>query len=91
MVHVKEGIFPQTVATAAARAQGQRDKITKHKRKASSKTIKRDILVICISHYPIMSGEVEFVSSEFDIFAHKPIQSAILGTCGPLLADRDGR
>jgi hypothetical protein len=27
-----------------------------------------------------MSGEVEFVSSEFDIFAHKPTQSAILGT-----------
>jgi len=27
-----------------------------------------------------MSGEVEFVSSEFDIFAHKPIQSAILET-----------
>jgi hypothetical protein len=36
--------------------------------------------MIRISHYPIMSGEVEFVSSEFDIFARKPIQSAILGT-----------
>jgi len=36
--------------------------------------------VIRISHYPIMSAEVEFVSSEFDIFAPKPIQSAILGT-----------
>jgi len=36
--------------------------------------------VIRISHYPIMSGEVEFVSSEFDIFAPKPVQSAILGT-----------
>jgi len=36
--------------------------------------------MIPISHYPIMSGEVEFVSSEFDIFAHKPIQSAILRT-----------
>jgi len=36
--------------------------------------------MIRISHYPLMSGEVEFVSSEFDIFAHKPIQSAILGT-----------
>jgi len=36
--------------------------------------------VIRVSHYPIMSGEVEFVSSEFDIFAHKPIHSAILGT-----------
>jgi hypothetical protein len=27
-----------------------------------------------------MSGEVEFVSSEFDIFVPKPVQSAILGT-----------
>jgi len=36
--------------------------------------------VIRISHYPIMSGKVEFVSSEFGIFARKPIQSAILGT-----------
>jgi len=36
--------------------------------------------VIRISDYPIMSGEVEFVSSEFDIFAPKPVQSAILGT-----------
>jgi len=36
--------------------------------------------VIRISHYPIMFGEVDFVSSEFDIFAHKPIQSAILRT-----------
>jgi len=27
-----------------------------------------------------MPGEVEFVSSEFDIFAPKPVQSAILGT-----------
>ena len=36
--------------------------------------------MIRISHYPIMSGEVEFVSSEFHIFAHKPLQSAILET-----------
>jgi len=36
--------------------------------------------VVRISHYPIMSGEVEIVSSEFDIFAPKPVQSAILGT-----------
>ena len=36
--------------------------------------------MIRISQYPIMSGEVEFVSSEFDIFAPKPVQSAILGT-----------
>ena len=36
--------------------------------------------MIRISHYPIMSGKVEFVSSEFGIFARKPIQSAILGT-----------
>jgi len=49
------------------------------KRKAPPKTIKRDI-VIRISHYLIMSGEVEFVSSEFDIFAPKPVQSAILET-----------
>ena len=27
-----------------------------------------------------MSGETEFVSSEFDIFAPKPVQSAILET-----------
>ena len=50
------------------------------KRKAPPKTIKRDILVIRVSHYPIMSGEVEFVSSEFDIFAPKTVRSAILGT-----------
>jgi len=36
--------------------------------------------VIRISHYPIMSGEVDFVSNEFDIFVKKPVQSAILGT-----------
>jgi len=36
--------------------------------------------MIRISHYPIMSGEVEFVSSEFHIFVPKPVQSAILGT-----------
>ena len=36
--------------------------------------------MIRISHYPIMCGEVEFVSSEFDIFEHKTIQSSILGT-----------
>ena len=35
--------------------------------------------MIRIRHYPIMSEEVEFVSSEFDIFAPKPVQSAILG------------
>jgi len=63
--------------------KAKRARITKHKsskRKLPTKTIKRDILVICISHYPIMSGEVEFVSSEFDIFAPKSIQSAILET-----------
>jgi hypothetical protein len=27
-----------------------------------------------------MSGDVEFVTSEFDIFAHKPVQTAILET-----------
>ena len=36
--------------------------------------------MIRVSHYPIMSGEVEFVSCEFDIFAPKLVQSAILGT-----------
>ena len=36
--------------------------------------------MIRISQYPIMSGEVEFVSSDFDIFAPKPVQSANLGT-----------
>jgi len=55
-------------------------KKAKRKRKASSKTIKTDIFVIRIIHYPIMSVEVEFVSNEFGIFAHKPIQLAILGT-----------
>ena len=50
------------------------------KRKAPPTTIKRDILVIRISYYPIMSGEIEFMSSEFDTFALKPVQSAILGT-----------
>jgi len=58
----------------------------KSKRKASrrnpfsSKTIKRDILLIRIIRYPIMSGDVEFVTTEFDIFAHKPVQTAILET-----------
>lgn len=27
-----------------------------------------------------MSGDVEFVTTEFDIFAHKPVQAAVLGT-----------
>jgi len=36
--------------------------------------------VIRISHYPIMPGDIEFVSTEFDIFAHKPVQTAILET-----------
>jgi len=27
-----------------------------------------------------MSGDVEFVTTEFDIFAHKPVQTAILET-----------
>ena len=27
-----------------------------------------------------MSGEIYFISSELDIFAHKPVHSAILGT-----------
>jgi len=35
-----------------------------------------------------MSGEIEFVSSVFDIFAHKPVQLSILGTdvvhCKPI-------
>jgi len=42
--------------------------------------LKRDILVIRISRYPIMYGNVEFVTTEFDIFAHKPVQTAILET-----------
>jgi len=36
--------------------------------------------MIRISYYPVMYGEVEFVGSDFDIFAPKPVQSAILGT-----------
>ena len=47
--------------------KNKRARITK--RRASSKTIKKDILVIRISHYPIMSGDVEFLNNEFDIFA----------------------
>ena len=61
----------------------KRVKIAKQKsskRKDPPKAIKRHILVIRISHYPIMSGEVEFVSSEFDFIAPKPVHSAILGT-----------
>jgi hypothetical protein len=64
----------------AKRARILKPKSSSSKRKASSKTINRDILVIRISHYPFMSGHVEFKTSEFDIFAHKPVQSAILGT-----------
>ena len=29
-----------------------------------------------------MSGDVELVTTEFDIFAHKPVQTAILKTNG---------
>jgi len=36
--------------------------------------------VIRISRYPIVSGDIEFVTTEFDIFAHKPVQTAILET-----------
>jgi len=36
--------------------------------------------VIRISRYPIISGDAEFVTSEFDIFAHKSVQTAILET-----------
>jgi len=36
--------------------------------------------VIRISRYQIMSGDVEFVTTEFDIFAHKLVQTAILET-----------
>ena len=36
--------------------------------------------MIRISHYPTMSGDVEFITSEFDIFAQKPVQTAILET-----------
>jgi len=64
----------------AKRARITKRKSSSSKRKAPSKTINRDILVIRISHYPIMSGDVEFVTSEFDIFAQKPIQTAILET-----------
>ena len=56
--------------------KAKRVKIAKQKsskREAPPKTIKRDILVVRISHYPIMSGELEFVSSEFNIFAPKPV------------------
>jgi len=57
--------------------KAKRVKIAKQKSskgKAHPKTIKRDILMIRISHYPIMSGEVEFVNSEFNIFAPMPVQ-----------------
>ena len=36
--------------------------------------------MIRISRYPFMSGDVEFVTTEFDIFAHKPVQTTILET-----------
>ena len=36
--------------------------------------------MIRISRYSIMCGVVEFVTTEFDIFAHKPVQTAILET-----------
>ena len=36
--------------------------------------------MIHISRYTIMSGDVEFVTSEFDIFAHNPVQTANLET-----------
>jgi len=64
----------------AKRARITKRKSSSSKRKAPSKTINRDILVIRISHYPIMSGDVEFVTSDFDIFAQKPIQTVILET-----------
>jgi len=61
--------------------KSKRTKITKRKssKHKASKTIKRDILVIRISRYP-MSGDIEFVTTEFDIFAHKPVKKAILET-----------
>jgi hypothetical protein len=36
--------------------------------------------MIRIGRFPTMSGDVECVTTEFDIFAHKPVQMAILGT-----------
>jgi hypothetical protein len=36
--------------------------------------------MIRISHYPTMSGDVEFVTTDFDIFVHKPVQTPILET-----------
>jgi len=36
--------------------------------------------VIRISRYLIMSGYVEFVTTVFNIFAHKTVQTAILET-----------
>ena len=78
-VHVRE----KGASRKPRKHRAKRARITKRKsskRKASSKTIKRDILVISISHYPIMSGDVESVTSEFDIFAQKPLQTAILET-----------
>jgi len=39
--------------------------------------------MIRISHYPIMSGEVEFVSSEFDICKKADTVGNPRDRCGP--------
>jgi len=47
--------------------------------KACPDNKKRYLLLVLISH--IMSAaEIAFISSEFDSFAHKPIQTSLLGT-----------
>jgi len=36
-------------------------------------------LIVLVSHI-ISAAEIASVSSEFDIFAHKPVQTSVLGT-----------
>jgi len=74
VVYVKESIFPHK-----QRKQNAKRARKSSKRKVPSKTIKTYSLDFHQS-LPIMSGDVEFVTSELDIFAHKPIQTAILET-----------
>jgi hypothetical protein len=51
------------------------------KKAKRARVIKRDIFPDLLQSLVIMSdAEVASVSSEFDIFLHKPIQTAVVGT-----------
>jgi hypothetical protein len=56
--------------------------VTKRRKMAKwGHVIKRDISPYLLqSLVNILGAEVAAVSSEFDIFVHKPIQTAVLGT-----------